>query len=399
MYKRLGLSNAEAALYTSWFYLPWVLKPFWSPVVDLLKTKRYWIVAMQLGIGSALGCIALVLPAADYLQYTLLLFWLLAFASATHDIAADGFYMLALSKHEQAWFVGVRNTFFRIAMISGQGLLVVTAGYLETSGALGAQVPLAWSMTFLLAGALFLLLAAYHSRYLPKPASDKVGGRPELAALTREFLETFAAFFRKKHIGVILAFLLLYRFSEAQLAKIAAPFLLDPALEGGLGLTTANVGIVTGVTGVIMLLAGGLGGGFLAARNGLKYWLPWMALAINLPNVVYVALAYGQPTSFVVINVAIAIEQFGYGFGFTAFALYMLYVADGPQRTSHFAICTGFMALGMMLPGMFSGWLQQLLGYQHFFIWILLATIPSFAVARLIPLDAGFGRPSSENTQ
>ena len=396
MYKRLGLTNAEAALYTSWFYLPWVLKPFWSPIVDILKTKRYWIVAMQLGLGAALGCMALALPAPQFLQYTLLLFWLLAFASATHDIAADGFYMLALSKHEQAWFVGVRNTFFRIAMISGQGLLVVIAGYLESSDAIGGRVPLAWSVTFLIAGVLFLLLAAYHSRVLPTPASDCSGGDPGLTTLTRDVLNTFAAFFRKKHIAAILAFLLLYRFSEAQLAKIAAPFLLDPAAVGGLGLSTANVGIVTGVTGVIMLLAGGLGGGFLAARNGLKHWLPWMAIAINLPNVVYVALAYFQPTSFVVINVAVAFEQFGYGFGFTAFALYMLYVADGPQRTSHFAICTGFMALGMMLPGMFSGWLQEQLGYQHFFTWILLATIPSFAVARLIPLDASFGRPTEE---
>lgn len=395
MYKRLGLSNTEAALYTSWFYLPWVLKPFWSPLVDLLKTKRYWILLMQVGIGAALGAIALTVPTGNFLQYTLLLFWLLAFSSATHDIAADGFYMLALSQHEQAWFVGVRNTFFRLAMISGQGLLVVVAGLLETADFIEASIPLAWSITFLVASSLFLLLAAWHSRSLPKPAADVNVEQTSTASLLRDTAATFVAFFRKPQIGIVLAFFLLYRFAEAQLSRMAAPFLLDPPAAGGLGLSTADVGVALGITGVVMLLVGGLSGGFLAARNGLRHWLPWMVIAMNLPNAVYVALAYAEPGSLVLVNFAIAVEQFGYGFGFTAFSLYMLYVADGPQRTSHFAICTGFMALGMMLPGMMSGWLQEQLGYQSFFTWVLLATIPSFLVARLIPLDAEFGKPAN----
>lgn len=396
MYKRLGLSNTDAALYTSWFYLPWVLKPFWSPLVDLLKTKRLWIVAMQLCIGAALGGMALTVPTDNFLQYTLLLFWLLAFSSATHDIAADGFYMLALSKHDQAWFVGVRNTFFRLAMISGQGLLVVLAGYLESANLPGGGVQLAWSFTFLFACAVFLILAGYHNRSLPRPGDDATDRPLTLSQLMPGFIETFVSFFRKRQIGIILAFLLLYRFSEAQLVKLSAPFLLDPRSSGGLALSTAEVGVTGGVTGVVMLLLGGLAGGFLAARNGLRYWLMWMVVAINIPNLVYVVLSYVMPSSFIAVNIAVAIEQFGYGFGFTAFTLYMLYVADGPHKTAHFAICTGFMALGMMIPGMFSGWLQDLIGYRHFFIWVLIATIPSFVVTLLIPLDADFGKPVAE---
>ena len=396
MYKRLGLSNAEAALYTSWFYLPWVLKPFWSPLVDLLKTKRYWIVIMQACIGAALGAIALTLQTEQYLQYSLLLFWLIAFSSATHDIAADGFYMLALSQHEQAWFVGIRNTFFRLAMISGQGALVIVAGFLEKANINGGGIPLAWSITLFFAGSVFIVLAAWHARVLPVPVADSRVERDALRNLFHDALQTFASFFRKPDIGIVLAFFLLYRFAEAQLSRMSAPFLLDPPSDGGLGLSTADVGITLGVTGVTMLLAGGLGGGFLAAKNGLRYWLTWMVIAMNLPNVVYVVLAFTEPTSLVMINLAVALEQFGYGFGFTAFSLYMLYVADGPHRTSHFAICTGFMALGMMLPGMFSGWLQEQLGYRAFFAWVLLATVPSFVVARRIPLDAAFGKPSGK---
>lgn len=393
MYKRLGLSNLDAALYTSWFYLPWVLKPFWSPVVDLLRTKRLWVIAMQLCIGGGLGGVALSLPLSDFLQYTILCFWLLAFASATHDIAADGFYMLALDKHQQTWFVGVRNTFYRLAMISGQGLLVVLAGYLEQDPRLEGNIPAAWSLTMLVAAGAFIALAAWHTVTLPRPAADRQIDDLPSTRLAGRLLATFVAFFDKPHIKSILAFLLLYRFAEAQLVRLAAPFLLDPTASGGLGLTTTSVGAVTGVTGVILLLAGGLCGGFAAARDGLRHWLFWMALAINLPNAVYIALAYLQPESLLAVHVAIGIEQFGYGFGFTGYALFMLYVADGPQRTSHFAICTGFMALGMMLPGMFSGWIQERLGYENFFLWVLLATVPSFIVARNIHVDPDFGKP------
>lgn len=402
LYKRLGISNTDIALYTSWLYLPWVIKPLWSPLVDILKTKRSWILAMQLLIGAGLGGVALTLPANDFLRWSLVFLWLLAFSSATHDIAADGFYMLGLSKHDQTWFVGVRSTFYRLAMISAQGLLIMLAGFLETyyqssNGAVGtatelAGTKMAWALTFYVMAGMFVLFFAWHRFVLPKPASDVPKLHQTYADVLRDFVDTFADFFRKPKIALILAFLLLFRFSEAQLVKLSAPFLLDQPDVGGLALSTAEVGFAYGTIGVLMLTLGGLLGGFLAARNGLKYWLLWMVLAINVPNAVYLFLSMAMPDNLWLINIAIGVEQLGYGFGFAAYMLYMLYVSQGKHQTAHYAICTGFMALGMMIPGMFSGWLQELIGYQNFFIWILLATIPSFLVAALIPLDASFGR-------
>lgn len=582
MYKRLGISNTDIALYTSWLYLPWVIKPLWSPFVDIVKTKRFWIIAMQLLIGAGLAGVALTIPAPDFFRYTLAFLWLLAFSSATHDIAADGFYMLGLSKHDQAWFVGVRSTFYRLAMITGQGLLIILAGYFESTTGLptvnidvtarpgeaivqpmhpdslqldrsaaelrietfphsltiatvprrqaevdsilqlartwntrhgfyeaeatlgsplqaakqpswwqravvanleaflrqhfgeaqpvpgardqagnigvlyfyltrepaaGAEIvvnvgrekgdssillvegtrftfthenwdrpfmavlqldpkldtpsdaifaaksgniPLAWSITFFILAGSFLAFFVYHRFVIPYPKADVAARRS--SSLLKDFGETFVTFFKKKHIVVIVAFLLLYRFAEAQLVKIASPFLLDARDIGGLALTTGEVGFVYGTVGIIALTLGGLLGGFVAARQGLKYWLWWMVIAINLPNATYVYLSQVLPESFLAINAAVAIEQFGYGFGFTAYLLYMIYASEGEHKTAHYAICTGFMALGMMLPGMFSGWLQEIIGYQHFFIWILIATIPAFIVTKLIPLDPEFGK-------
>ena len=389
MYKKMALSNAEIAFYTSWLYLPWIIKPLWSPLVDILRTRRAWIISMQLLVGAAFAAVALSIPADNFLRYTMAAFWLVAFSSATHDIAADGFYILSLSDHEQAWFVGIRNTFYRLAMITGQGILVMVAGYLETST---GNIPSAWSISFYLLAALYLTLFAWHRRMLPRPKTDVAGEVESLSALIAKFLETFAAFFRKAHIGKVLAFLLLYRVAEAQLVKLASPFLLDTRDVGGLGLGTAEVGFVYGTIGALMLTIGGIAGGLLAAQNGLKYWLWWMVAAINLPNAVYIVLAWLQPDSFLFINIAVGVEQFGYGFGFTAYTLYMIYIARGEHSTAHFAICTGFMALGMMLPGLVSGALQEALGYSSFFIWVLIATIPSFLVVAAIPLDENFGR-------
>ena len=589
LYKRLGISNTQIALYTSWLYLPWVIKPLWSPLVEVFKTRRAWIVLTQLLIGAGLAGVALTIPGDNFLRWTMVFFWLLAFSSATHDVAADGFYMLALDDHQQAWFVGVRSTFYRLAMIAGQGLLVMLAGYLEVASGLpeltvevraverpvvetpiadrfspetsapvpiegpqqlltqgetveiglttleheqvdaliarardwnvrhqfyaspeqsaasptgqaetpaeestgiiawlerqivrrfgpaqpaarndtqagncgviyfrfnrlvpegqsqavlfgrargdasfqvvegtrfvvtpenadkpfaavveldaklnrpsvatfvarSGNFPFAWASTFYLMAGFFLLICIYHHLLLPRPAADVA--RPAMSGmqLLGEVVAPFATFFRKKQLGIILAFLLLYRFAEAQLAKLALPFLVDAREVGGLALSTGEVGFVYGTVGILMLTLGGLLGGFVAARQGLKYWLLWMVLAINLPNAAYLFLSQTMPESFVAVNVAVGIEQFGYGFGFTAYMLYMLYVARGEHQTVHFALCTGLMALGMMIPGMFSGWLQELLGYQHFFIWVMLATIPGFLVTWLIPLDPQFGK-------
>ncbi len=405
MYKRLGISNTEIALYTSWLYLPWVIKPFWSPFVDILRTKRSWIIAMQLLIGAGLGGVALTLPTDDFLRNSLAFLWLLAFSSATHDIAADGFYMLGLSKHDQTWFVGIRSTFYRLAMIAGQGILIMLAGRLEsalqspvaetatqTVSAIDPGTAMAWAITFYVMAGLFIVFFAWHRFALPKPANDVPTLHETYTDILRDFVQTFAAFFRKQQIGLILAFLVLFRFSEAQLVKLTAPFLLDSPAVGGLALSTGQVGFAYGTIGVLMLTLGGLLGGFLAARHGLKRWLLWMVLAINLPNAVYIFLSITLPENLLIINLAIGLEQFGYGFGFAAYMLYMLYISNGAHQTAHYAICTGFMALGMMIPGMFSGWLQELIGYQYFFIWVLVATIPSFIVAMLIPLDKSFGK-------
>ena len=403
MYKKMGISNTDIALYTSWLYLPWVIKPFWSPFVDILKTKRLWIISMQLLIGAGLGGVALTIPTDDFLRNTMAFLWLLAFSSATHDIAADGFYMLGLSKHEQTWFVGVRSTFYRLSMIAGQGLLIMLAGAMENrfqsaSGDLITQtvavdpgIALAWSITFYVMAGLFLAFFAWHRYALPKPVDDIPTLHDSYAEIMRNFVEAFATFFKRPQIGLVLAFLFLFRFSEAQLVKLTAPFLLDPSSVCGLGLSTAEVGFAYGTVGILMLTAGGLLGGFLAAKHGLKHWLVWMVIAINVPNAVYIFLSMTMPESLLIINLAIGVEQFGYGFGFAAYMLYMLYISNGAHQTAHYAICTGVMALGMMLPGMFSGWLQEMIGYQNFFIWVMVATLPSFIVTLLVPLDKSFG--------
>jgi MFS transporter, PAT family, beta-lactamase induction signal transducer AmpG len=575
MYKRLGISNADIALYTSWLYLPWVIKPLWSPIVDILKTKRFWIIIMQLVIGVGLAGVAFTIPVDRFFQYTLAFFWLIAFSSATHDIAADGYYMLELSDGDQAFFVGIRSTFYRFAMLTGQGLLVILAGSLETFTGLqplkveveasrseikpvafhpdefqalykegetyfvseneliipigkvnseaadsilhlvnqwnienqfypaeeiveiGAKVSMwhkyvsepferflrsifktetlalsdevgnfavlpirlsnqpepgetlvlnfgydkgdksihlvreyrfefsdknadkpafavvqldskldeptsasfigrsgninfAWSVVFMVIAAMFVLFFIYHRFILPRPVSD-VPNKAEGSGVLSEFLKTFASFFQKKQIGVAILFMLLYRLAESQLVKLASPFLLDAREVGGLGLTTGDLGIVYGTAGMVALTIGGILGGVVASRNGLKYWIWWMALAINLPNLAYLLLSLFTPESLWYVAAAVVVEQFGYGFGFTAYMLYMIYISQGKYKTAHYALTTGFMALGMMIPGMISGWLQEIIGYQNFFIWVMICTIPIFLVLPFLKIDPEFG--------
>lgn len=579
MYKRLGISNADIALYTSWLYLPWVIKPFWSPLVDILKSKRWWIVSMQLLIGAGLAGIAFTIPTTLFFQSTLAFFWLLAFSSATHDIAADGFYMYGIDDNQQAYFIGIRSTFYRLAMITGQGLLIILAGFFEvvwgldpveikvnasiqdenkiellaeestqvsnedfyfildetnlsiktgeileanfdsisnhvknsniengfvlkekdkeeegdedswwdrsvvdplegfikgnfgsakyskekeiTKGNVGVvnvklshepeenkeivlslsrkkgnesinlisserlvftknnwdkeaillfqvdpkinksvssvfigrsgNIPMAWSITFFILAISFLIFCFYHKFALPKPEEDNEDKLEGFREVMKDFWETFMAFFKKRDIGVILGMLLFYRLGESQLVKMASPFLLDGREIGGLGLSTSDVGIIYGTIGILFLTIGGILGGLAASRKGLKYWLWPMVIAINLPNLVYVYLSYALPESFVLVCISVAVEQFGYGFGFTAYMLYQIYVSEGKHKTAHFAFCTGFMALGMMIPGMVSGWIQELIGYEHFFIWVILCTIPSFIMVKLIKIDPQYG--------
>jgi PAT family beta-lactamase induction signal transducer AmpG len=387
MYKANGISNSDIALYTSWLYLPWVIKPLWSPFVDMFGTKRRWIVSLQLVIGASLAMVALTLHLPAFFQISLAILWLMAFSSATHDIAADGFYMLGLRQREQAAFVGVRSTFYRLATIAGQGALVYLAGQLtEATG----DVRFAWSIVFFVLGAMFLALCVYHRFVLPRPESDRPAAHSD--NYLREYFATFASFFKKKDILLILGFILTFRLGEAQLLKLATPFLMDPLEKGGLGLTTSQVGIAYGTVGIIALTLGGLLGGYVISRLGLKRCLWLMVFSVHLPDLVFVFLATELPQNIYLVSAAIALEQFGYGFGFTAMMLYMIMVADGEHKTAHFAICTGLMALGMMLPGMVSGRIQEYLGYQHFFIWVCVATIPAFIMAALVKIDPEFGK-------
>jgi len=585
MYKRMGISNTDIALYTSWLYLPWVIKPFWSPFVDILKTKRWWILAMQLMLGAGMAGIAFFIPVPFFFQATLAVFWLVAFSSSTQDIAADGFYMLALDTHQQSLYVGIRSTFYRIALIMGQGVLIILAGWMESTSGLkpvtlnveagpgltsslaaanqpplspaeeeaafivsaemlrinsqtipkdsaaklksdahlqnvangfvppqennsqmnnksaswwslriaqplggwirknfaeevilqpfsansgnlqqitirlsrqphpgekrilvfrfekgdksislsgddrfvftaenwnkpailtiqtdpkldkntkttfrgtSGNIPMAWSVTFFILAGLFIFFFLYHRFILPFPSSDKPAATATASNILKEFLMAFSTFFQKKQVGVAVLFLLTYRFAEAQLLKLVTPFLLDNKEIGGLGLTTGEVGLVYGTVGILSLTIGGIIGGITAARGGLKKWLWPMALSMILTTVTFLYLAVVNPDNLFVINLCVAIEQFGYGFGFTAYMMFMIYFAQGEYKTSHYAICTAFMALGMMLPGMFAGWLQEQLGYRNFFIWVMICSIIPLITTALLKIDPEFGKKKAE---
>jgi PAT family beta-lactamase induction signal transducer AmpG len=371
LYKRMGIDNAHIAFWTSWLYLPWVIKMFWGPFVDVYSTKRKWILGTQAAMSLCMFVIAFSLRTESFFALSLAAFFAGAFISATYDIAADGFYMLALSQKDQALFVGLRAGFYRLAMIFGSGFLVYVAGMLETSS---GRVAGSWSTVLGISGGIFALALAYHYFILPYPAADgrpSAPDRPERSS----FGEVIRSYFRQEGIGVMLAFILFYRLGEAMLLKLVSPFLLDPAGAGGLGLTTKEVGLVYGTVGIVCLVAGGILGGWLISRFGFKRCVWPMVIAMHAPDLFFVYMAYAQPGLWFVYPL-VALEQFGYGLGFTVFTVYLMYSAQGRYKTSHYAISTGIMALGMMLPGFASGWLQQAVGYRTFFIIVCVMTIP-----------------------
>ena len=394
IYKRLGLSNTDITLYTSWLYLPWVIKPLWSPFVDMLRTKRWWILAMQILIAAALAGVAFTIPGPWWLQGSLAFFWLLAFSSATHDIAADGFYMLGLEQHEQAYFVGIRSTFYRIATIFSSGLLVGLAGVLQV---LTRSIAYAWSLVFYLIAGLFIALWLYHSWALPRPSEDNDRIQKTAKDIINEFWQTLVTFFQKPQVWVGICFMLFYRMPEGLLAKVSALFLVDKMSNGGLGLSDVEFGMVQGTVGVIGLTLGGILGGIAASRDGLKRWLWPMVMAITIPDLVYVYLSYALPTSLLVINICIFLEQFGYGFGFSAYMLYLIYYSQGEHKTAHYALCTAFMALSMMIPGLFAGALQESVGYQVFFLIVVGCCAMTYLVSALLKIDPKFGKKKAEN--
>lgn len=389
MYKCLGIDNTALAFYTSWLYLPWVIKPFWSPFVDIIRTKRWWVVTMQAVIAIAMAMIAFTIPAGNFFQLTLAVFWIVAFASATHDIAADGFYMLGLSEHQQSLFVGIRSLFYRVSMVVGQGGLVVLAAMVNQRY---DTITGGWMVIFGLMSVFFFAIALYHFFILPHPAADSERSPRNGREIIREFCETFIEFFRKPGVIIALIFMLLYRLPEALLVKMIPPFLLDAPASGGLGLDADQVGLVYGTVGVIGLMLGGITGGIAAARGGLKAWLHPMAWSMSLTCLTFVYLAWAQPSALWQVYACVFIEQFGYGFGFTAYMLYLIYFSIGRYKTAHYSICTGFMALGMMLPGLAAGWLADALGYMNFFTLTIVCCATTIGVCYLIKVSPEFGK-------
>ena len=401
MFNNMGMSKGDMAMYTSLLYLPWVIKPLWSPFVDIIRTKRWWIMAMQIIMSAAFMLLALTLPhpsaetiasggtQVSLFAVTLIIFWITAFASATHDIAADGYYMLALKTDEQSLFVGIRSTFYRLSSIFGQGVLVVIAGVLERR--LG-DVPQAWSMTLLISSVIFALITFWHIFRLPKADADTPRNNISFIDIFREFGRTFVTFFTKKGIWVAMLFMLLYRLPEAFLVKMMNPFLLDPQEAGGLGLSTESVGLIYGTIGVAALTVGGILGGIAASRWGLKKVLWPMALSLTLPCLSFVFLAAFQPESLWITGTCVALDQFGYGFGFTAYMLYLIYFSEGEFKTAHYSLCTAFMALSMMLPGMVAGYLQEAVGYTNFFIFVMVCCLVTVFVTMSVKVDSGYGK-------
>ena len=401
MLKNMGMPNGMLALYTSLLYLPWVIKPLWSPFVDIIRSKRWWIVSMQILMSAAMLLLPFLLPeatgeaivSAPLFFVTLTLFWITAFASATHDIAADGFYMLALDSGTQAEFVGIRSTFYRLSSIFGQGVLVALAGFIETRT---SDVHLSWKITLILSSVIFAAVTLWHALRLPRPASDRMSSATTAVSIFRDFGRTFQTFFRKKHIWMAMLFMLLYRLPEAFLVKMMNPFLLDPVAEGGLGLSNEAVGIVYGTIGVAALTVGGILGGVAASRWGLKRSLWPMALSLTLPCLSFVFLAAYQPENIWIVSFCVALDQFGYGFGFTAYMLYLIYFSEGEFKTAHYSLCTAFMALSMMLPGMVAGYVQEWLGYTSFFIFVMACCLVTVAVVSMIKVDPEYGKKQKQ---
>ena len=389
MYTKLGVSNSDIGLYTSLLYLPWVIKPIWSPIVDLFGSKRKWFLTMQLVLALVFLGVGMTTPASNFFFLTLAFFWMGAFASATNDIASDGMYLIALKPDQQSFFVGLRGTFYRIGMITGNGLIVIIAGFLETS--LGDNTQ-AWSWTMISVGGLMLILTLIN--FMTTPKVEEV--QAEKTKEEKSFTKVFQTFFTKRNIALSLGFVLLYRLGESQLVKMASPFLLGDRMEGGLAISTSDYGLIYGTVGVIALLLGGIVGGILISRDGLGKWMIPMALSLNLPNLLYIALAYFQPEGLVYPATVVIIEQLGYGFGFAAYMVFLIYLAEGMYKTSHYALATGFMAMGMMFPGMISGYVQEWLGYTGFFVWVGLAMIPALIMAASVKYPKDFGQKKPE---
>lgn len=392
MYMQMGLTDTELGLYTGWLSLPWVIKPLWSPFIDLLKTKRWWVLTMQLLIGASLAGIAFTLPTAMWFQASMALLFIIAFASATHDISADGFYMIELDEHEQAMFVGIRNTFYRLAVIFGNGILVSLAGVLQVM--FRNRIAFTWSLIFYGLAGIFIALWLYHGLRMPRPDADRQqdSSISEVWSGLKTMLATFFTKFPCRQTLFVMLFLLFYRFPEALLNTMTKTFLMRPNSSGGLALSPQEYGLANGTIGLVGLLLGGIVGGLLVSRDGMKRWLWPMVCAITLPDIVYILLSFTFTSNIFIISTCLFIEQFGYGLGFTVLTLYMLYYSQGKFKTAHYAICTGISYLGLMLPGMVSGYIKDAVGYQMFFIIVMASCVITFLVTAFLRIDPEFGK-------
>lgn len=389
MFKEMGMTDSQITLYTGWLGTPWVIKPVWSPIVDNLKTKRWWIVSMQFLMGVALAMVALTLPTAFWLKASLAVLMVIAFASATHDISADGFYIIALSDKDQELYVGVRNTFYRVGLVIGQGGLVLLVGYMQegTFGAWLQPMLSSWMAVFIIMAVLMVVLGVYHACVLPK-VERSVHERFDIGEQVREFVKTLRVFVGKPHIVSALCFILLFRLPEGLLTKIVPLFLMRSADEGGLAMSDTDFGLIYGTLGVIGLLAGGLVGGWAVSRWGLKRCLWPLVMCITLPDVVYVYLSYCPTDNMWLVGLCVCVEQIGYGLGFAAYTLYLVTFSRGERSTAVFSICTAGQYLGgVMLPGMVSGLISENIGYQKFFLLIMLFCLVTFAVTAIVKID------------
>jgi MFS transporter, PAT family, beta-lactamase induction signal transducer AmpG len=380
MYKAMKISDAQIAFFTTIVILPWTLKPLWGPFLEMFKTKKYFVVATQFTGGVVFGLLALTLHLHDFFGYSLALFAIIAFNGATHDIAADGVYINALTEKEQSEYVGWQGAFYNVAKVLSQGAFVFIAGELEKS----MGVVTAWTIVMGIFGCILVALSLYHSKMLP------VGGISERVKSAHEAYSTFGnvvkTFFEKKYIAWGITFIILYRFAEGQAMKIVPLFLKADRSAGGLGLETSQIGIIYGIFPPAAFILGSILAGYFVAKKGLKKSLFILCCFFNIPFAVYALLAFTTPSSLYSIGTAVVFEYFGYGFGFVGLTLYMMQqIAPGKYKMAHYAFATGVMNLGLMIPSALSGVVSDFLGYKHFFLWVMISTIPSFLVALLVP--------------
>lgn len=390
LYKNLGVSDSKIAFWTSLIMLPWTLKPLWGPFLEMYKTKKFFVYSTQIFTGVLFGLVALSLHASSFFSISIAILAIIAFSGATHDTAADGVYLNELDARQQAQFVGWQGAFYNIAKIVSGGLLVYLAGIFENK----IGIVNAWSIVMLLYGAIMILLGLYNRMVLPS------GGEAKTVHSAREAMATLKdviiSFFQKKYIWFGLAFIVLYRFAEGQAIKITPLFFKASRAEGGLGLSTEQIGMLYGVFGAAAFVLGSIAAGYFVSNKGLNRKTLLLLCAIfNIPFAAYTYLAIALPENLYVIGAAVAVEYFGYGFGFVGLILFIMQqIAPGKYKMAHYAFASGLMNLGFMLPSMISGMVSDYLGYKEFFIWVLISTAPSFLVTWLVPLK----KVEEENT-